>query len=395
VGFNARPIACSLKKAGAAVYVSDYWGDADLAACCDEQVAVLASDPGTRQRQPIGKPLHEALVDNMLLLAEDIPELDYVFFGSGFDDCPDSLEALRSVGELVGNSSQLIKMARDRKRIEKLLDGTPVQLPLSVKASQFSPSEMGIGFPVVFRPVVSGGGSGIRLMRNPEELERHLSGRESLSGFLVQEYISGFDVSCSLLSTGDKAQILSVQGQLIGMPSAGLNCTFTYCGNYIPVSLRKRLRDIIEETSAYLCEELQLVGSNGLDFVVDRGGQIFLMEINPRLQGSLEMLEASAGISVTAMHLDAASGHLPDKAIDFKPAVKMIVYARRSSTIKDLSAFPDAVDRSPNGVRVKRGDPVCTLLKTGPSVAECYREAMRDAWRIQSANVPADNQHDT
>jgi predicted ATP-grasp superfamily ATP-dependent carboligase len=363
------------------VYASDYWGDADLAACCDAHIAVLSSKPGSRQRQPIGKPLHEALVDNMLHLTEDEPELDHLFFGSGFDDYSDSLDALQSVGELVGNSSRLIKKARDRASIEKLLDGTPVRLPLSFRASKFSLSGTNIGFPLIFRPVVSGGGSGIRLMRSREELERQMSECEDLTRFLVQEYIDGLDLSCSVLSTGDEARALSVQGQLVGMPSAGLNCTFAYCGNYIPVRVPARTKAELEEISVMLSEELQLLGSNGFDFVVARDGRAVLMELNPRLQGSLEMLELSGNCSVTRLHLEATQGKLPKEEIGFRPTVKMIAYARHDFEVRGLSELPDCLDRTPDGSLVHRGDPVCTITKTGDSVSDCYRQAIGSASR--------------
>ena len=55
IGFNARPIAQSLKRAGAETCVSDYWGDLDLKEVSDSCIAVLSSTPGIRQRQPLDK----------------------------------------------------------------------------------------------------------------------------------------------------------------------------------------------------------------------------------------------------------------------------------------------------------------------------------------------------
>ena len=51
IGFNARPLACSVTRLGAEVYVSDYWGDDDLSACCHKWTAVLSPSPGERQRE--------------------------------------------------------------------------------------------------------------------------------------------------------------------------------------------------------------------------------------------------------------------------------------------------------------------------------------------------------
>ena len=109
IGFNARPIACSAKRAGANVYVSDYWGDDDLTACCDDWVAVLTPTRGSRQRQPLGTPLHESLVENLLHLTKE-RHLDYVLVGSGFDDHIDSLAPLQKEGLLVGCSPNQLEL---------------------------------------------------------------------------------------------------------------------------------------------------------------------------------------------------------------------------------------------------------------------------------------------
>lgn len=385
VGFNARPIACSLKKAGATVYVSDYWGDTDLGACCDEWLAVLSPIPGKRQRQPIGKPLHEALVDNMLKLTDTLPPMDYVLVGSGFDDHSESLVPLDDAGLIVGNNIDGMKRARDRTRIAGLVEDSPVRLPNSINAAMSS--TLDLEFPLVFRPIVSGGGSGIRLIRDQDTLDFILSECEDPSCFVLQEYVSGIDVSCSVLCTGRRGRVLSIQGQLIGMPSAGLNCTFVYCGNYIPVNISATSRAVIEETSSYLCEELDLVGSNGLDYVVNKQGEPLLMEINPRLQGSLEMLEISGGISLSKLHVNAVFGGLPEHDFIYRPTAKMIVYARSDSQVQGLTTMYDVVDKTPEGVHVKRGDPICAIIRSASTVRDSYSRCIEDATRILSSAI--------
>ena len=66
LGFNARPIACSSKNAGARVIVSDYWGDEDLDACSSKWTSILTPSPGKRQRAPLEKRVHVGLVENLL-----------------------------------------------------------------------------------------------------------------------------------------------------------------------------------------------------------------------------------------------------------------------------------------------------------------------------------------
>jgi predicted ATP-grasp superfamily ATP-dependent carboligase len=119
VGFNARPIACSAKKAGANVLVSDYWGDSDLATCSDEWTAVLKPTPGLRQRKRQELPVHTGLVKNLVNLVGD-RGVDHVFVGSGFDDRSSSLEIIDDRWGITGNSPQLMIRARDTDRLARL-----------------------------------------------------------------------------------------------------------------------------------------------------------------------------------------------------------------------------------------------------------------------------------
>ncbi|MHA2352471.1 MAG: ATP-grasp domain-containing protein [Candidatus Thorarchaeota archaeon] len=387
IGFNARPIACSAKKAGASVFVSDYWGDDDLSACCDDWIAILTPTPGARQRQPLDVPLYEGLVENLYFLTKE-HELDHVFVGSGFDDHVDALEPLHKEGLLIGCSPNQMRSARDFVSLAKLAKSLDIRTPrrwiVKTPVEAIENSEE-FNFPYLVRPIHSGGGSGIRLVRSPSDVVRAFGEQEDgeYEPRVVQEYVRGVDVSCSVLAAGDLSLTLSVQGQLIGMPSAGRNCGFAYCGNYFPSGLTKEIVDKISEVSERICTKLELIGSVGLDFVVDESNQVWLMETNPRFQGTLELLEAAGDLSVTSLHVLTSKGVLPENVPNIKPGVKMIVYSRRDGTIPDLAQYPNTVDRTPPGVMVNMRDPICTVIEVGTSMRECYRRASETALAVQ------------
>ncbi|MHA2152210.1 MAG: ATP-grasp domain-containing protein [Candidatus Thorarchaeota archaeon] len=388
-GFNARPIACSAKKAGASVFVSDYWGDDDLSSCCDSWIAILTPTPGARQRQPLDMPIPLALVDNLLYLTEE-RQLDMVLIGSGFDDYSEAIEPIEDMGLLVGCSTTQIDRARDYRTLEKIVKKLEIKIPSRVVYD--TPEEVqnnsdAFVFPCVVRPTFSGGGRGVRLARSLEEVTEAFpdnQDEEDVKARVVQEYVSGVDVSSSILTTGDLSRPLSVQGQLIGMPTAGRNCDFAYCGNYYPSGLEVETVTRIEEVSTEITTKLELNGSIGLDFVVDDSDQIWLLEVNPRIQGTLELMEAAGNLSITSLHVLASNGVLPEKIPDIGPGVKMIVYSRRDGAVPDLAQYSNTVDRSPPGVMVNIGDPICTVIEIGSSMRECYRRASETALAIQS-----------
>jgi predicted ATP-grasp superfamily ATP-dependent carboligase len=387
VGFNARPIACSAIKTGAQVFVSDYWGDEDLLTCVTRCVSVLDPKPGNRQRQTLESPVHVSLIDNLLILLDDI-EPDYILIGSGFDDHITSLARLEKKWRITGNSTKQMKSARNISILKRMADEFNVNFPSRKLAESADAALMianKIGYPCVFRPVRTGGGSGITLVSDPKDVSetyRLLGPVRGCDDIMIEPLIQGLDVSCSVLSSEDQSFALSVQGQLIGMPSAGRNCDFVYCGNYLPVSLDLQVREKIESVSENLCTSLNLLGSNGIDFIVDMNNKIWLMEINPRIQGTLEMLENASNVSITMLHIDATKGTLPEKKSLFKPCVKLVVFSRWDGRVPLLSNY-NAVDRSPTGVTVQIGDPVCTLIESGKSVIECYNGTRMIADSIQ------------
>jgi len=385
IGFNARPIALSLKHSNAKAFVSDYWGDTDLRESSNDCIAILSPTPGIRQRQPLDVPVHEALVENFLLLTTNV-QIDFVLIGSGFDDDSNALTPIEELGLLKGNSILRMKRAREHTRLNKIAKKLDLRRPKEFVTSidDVNNHVEKIGYPYLLRPLKSGGGSGIRLIRNPLNLQTFIE-RQSVQEqkFRIQEYVPGFDTSASILSSESDARSLSVQGQLIGMPTAGKNCGFGYCGNYYPPFIPKVLTDRIAETSEEICKELNLLGSNGVDFIIDASGEIWLMEVNPRIQGTLEMLEHAGSGSITEMHVRATDGELVTKLPTLKPVVKMIVYSRRSGAVPDLSKFPNVMDRTPKDVIVHLGDPICTVIETGTSLKDSYKKASDIAHQIQ------------
>jgi predicted ATP-grasp superfamily ATP-dependent carboligase len=388
IGFNARPIACSAKKAGASVFVSDYWGDEDLSACCDDWVAILTPTPGSRQRQPLDVPLYEGLVENLYFLAKE-RELEHVIVGSGFDDHVDALSPLHEEGLLIGCSPNQMRRARNFASLAKIAKSLDIQTPrrMIVETPDEAIENSGeFNFPYLVRPTHSGGGSGIRFVRNKRDIVNAFGDPEDgeYEARVVQEYVRGVDLSCSVLSAGRLALSLSVQGQLIGMPTAGRNCGFAYCGNYYPSNLAPETVTKISEVSEAISSKLVLNGSVGLDFIMDESNQIWLMEVNPRIQGTLELMEAAGNISMTSLHVMASQGVLPEKLPEIEPGVKMIVYSRRDGAVPDLSQYSNTVDRSPPGVMVNMGDPICTVIEVGSLMSDCYRKASETALAIQN-----------
>ena len=84
VGFNTRPIAYSLNKAGYDVYVVDFFGDIDLYPCVKDSIIVIKK-LGTNY-STMKYNYAEFLARFTMDLLQEYPEIDFIIIGSGLDD---------------------------------------------------------------------------------------------------------------------------------------------------------------------------------------------------------------------------------------------------------------------------------------------------------------------
>jgi predicted ATP-grasp superfamily ATP-dependent carboligase len=393
VGFNARPIALSAKRAGYTVLAVDYWGDVDLARSADDVETVLRQASGKRPREVLSRPLSELLVERAERIIARHRSVDFILLGSGLDDRPDLWERLGKIAPVLGNCTEVLRRVRNRFQLYEEASKAGISSPTTVEASSSEEclhASVRVGYPIVLKPPGGGGGMGIRLANSASEL-REIYSNEMRQKFgntvFLQKYVEGQHVSASVVADGRESAIVSVNEQLIGRKELGANAPFIWCGNVVP--LKKSVNDVkmkrIAGASRTLAKALGLVGSNGFDFVLRRkDGVPVLIECNPRFQGTLECVEMVTGINLVDEHIRACKGDLRMKfPIPNKYATKMVVFAKADCVVADLNGIRGAADIPLQGVVVKQGDPICTVHRIGntrklsimnanSSVAEVY-----------------------
>ncbi|MEJ2296850.1 MAG: ATP-grasp domain-containing protein, partial [Candidatus Lokiarchaeota archaeon] len=123
-----------------------------------------------------------------------------------------------------------------------------------------------------------------------------------LNQWYVQEFIDGLSISCTVISDGLNARVISINRQIIGEKFLNAPKEFSYCGNVVPADLFQEDNDIIAEISLFLTKSLKLKGINGFDYVL-KNHYPYLMEINPRIPGSLRVSESALGINLMDLHV--------------------------------------------------------------------------------------------
>ncbi len=231
----------------------------------------------------------------------------------------------------------------------------------------------------ILKPLQGSGGLGIFLLNNEscDELKQvdEICQNISLENYILQEYIEGTNVSSSVLSSHDEQKNL-INSRLITAHDLG-NDSYEYSGNILPLdenSFRMfndnqteinldELNDEMENTSEDLINEFGLIGSNGVDYILDKEGELKVIEINPRFQGTYELVENSLGINLLDAHIKACEGEIIDIPNPNQYSFKKIIYARKQINIGNLK-IPNVYDIPYEGVKIEKDQPLVTIISS-------------------------------
>ena len=194
--------------------------------------------------------------------------------------------------------------------------------------------------------------------------------------FLLQEYVYGDSVSSSFLSyPNHEIEFITSSEQIIGSKMLGAR-DFTYCGNITPyINSSSKIKNI----SAKISRMCKLVGSNGIDFVVDNN-KVYVLEVNPRIQGSFECVERSFNMNLAKAHMDIYN-NIPVNIPKVKQfCVKLIAYARNNGMC-NLENIPYVYDKSDCSYIFRKGEPIATIIVSD----RILENAMSKAERIRKS----------
>jgi predicted ATP-grasp superfamily ATP-dependent carboligase len=295
---------------------------------------------------------------------------------------------------ILGNHPSVVKRVRDKMKFFQELERLGVPHPETAMAENLKEAKgeaKNIGYPVLVKPLRGFGGAGIRKAKGPEEVEQAFRGASLLDGkTIIQEYISGIAASASLISSTKGAITLILNEQLLGMSKMGQREPFGYCGNVVPLQVNKAVADICKGIVERVASHFNLVGSNGIDFVISKEGVPYVVEVNPRFQGTLECIERTLNMNIVKAHVEACvQGKLP--IIEKSPSafcVRLILFAPQRSVVPDLSIFEEVRDIPLPGVIIEEGEPVCSIVVDGANRNSSLRKARMIAESIRKLLQP-------
>jgi len=117
-----------------------------------------------------------------------------------------------------------------------------------------------------------------------------------------------------------------------------------------------------------------LAGSVGVDFIL--ADKPYVLEINPRFQGSLDSIEWACDINLFRLHVDAVEGK--GEKIEVKPrrcACRAILFAPSDMNVRAAPAGnPLFADITPVK-KVEKEEPLISILSSGSSRSEVLDKA--------------------
>jgi acetyl-CoA carboxylase biotin carboxylase subunit len=175
-----------------------------------------------------------------------------------------------------------------------------------------------IGFPVILKAAGGGGGRGMRIVRDPEELPRSFESAtaEAMAGFrnpnvFVERYVEKprhieFQVLADrhggVWTLGERECSLQRRHQKIIEEAPSLA---------VSPELRTRMSELIRKAIA--ATNYTTLGT--LEFLMDEGGELYFMEMNTRVQVEHPVTEMTTGVDLVKEQIRAAAGErveLPD-----------------------------------------------------------------------------------
>lgn len=357
VGVSNRPLAASAFSAGHDVISLDFFGDQDF-------------PPGVRKLSLSRDFDLRPTLSNLAKIAKLLlDEVDTVVISGGIESEP-KLTALAVGSKRLGNSKQSIISVRDIATVERALKSLPESVPQTLfPGDSLTPAAKNDGW--LLKQVRSGGGLGVAIWDGNTPLKE---------GEYLQRHIPGELGSAVFAADGNQAQLLGLTRQYAGVRKLGAD-GYWWNGNVGPIQ-DFETNEILHRTANELTNAFGLIGLNNIDYILYEG-KVYIIEVNPRYSGSVEILEAACIFNAFAIHEQACHGKLPQKAFPWTGVVhgKGILYAASPVTIPD--DFPwgreDVRDVPRGGERIIAGAPICTLIASDKQINSCWHAILDKA----------------
>ncbi|WP_205510637.1 pyruvate carboxylase [Longitalea arenae] len=169
-----------------------------------------------------------------------------------------------------------------------------------------------IGFPIIIKAAAGGGGRGMRVVRNEEDLEKTVleARNEAKTAFgndtvFFEKFIeSPKHIEVQIL--GDH------HGNIVHLfeRDCSVQRRFQKVVEVAPaLSLKTETRQKLHEYAIRICKQVQYNNAGTVEFLVDKAENIYFIEVNPRIQVEHTVTEEITGIDIVKSQILVAQGY--------------------------------------------------------------------------------------
>ena len=234
----------------------------------------------------------------------------------------------------------------------------------------------------IIKPVKGSGGYDINLLNNDSTIQLNDS-----ENYILQEYIDGINLSSSILAKKDIKKTI-MNSRLLTENDFKNNNSYIYIGNILPLTKESSLSNIgnideinkqMIETSQNLAYKFNLIGSNGVDYILNENG-LYVIEVNPRIQGTFECVEKSLQINMLDAHIKSCMNESVEIPKAKYYSYKKIIYSPCRNKYSKID-LDNIYDLPHIGTITEKSEPLLTIIDKDTDFKKLY-EKVENSSRI-------------
>lgn len=368
IGIDTRSMLNSALKLDYEIFSTSYFSTSDTPQIKNQKIILNESEDkscGSFEDQFNSKTLLDISKDY-------IDEVDYIIPISGVSPSDFSKNDRKKIlgtsdVENIENKFNFYKKIKD----EFL---TPMTFSVTDIDEAFEINENYKDIQFILKPLQGSGGYDINLLENNKNIQ--LNEGE----FILQEYVDGINLSSSLLATKKDVKTI-INTRLLTAHDFGINNSFLYIGNILPLTSKSimtkvnntnKINENMNDITEKLASQFNLIGSNGVDYILNENG-LYVIEINPRLQGTFECVEMTLGINMLDAHIKACQGNLIEIPKAKYYSYKKIIYSPTRMKYQKID-LDNIYDLPHIGSITEKSQPLLTIIDKDSDFEKLYEK---------------------